>query len=120
MLKKFSLWLIVFGLSFFLETMEVAKQGNAFLIMYVGTTGIIITIGIIIDLIVGSKSEKRKKILKASILLYCISNITMLLIASLVTHLFNVDYFIAFQIITLGECLSNNLKLPKEDNHESF
>lgn len=42
MLKNFGIWFVCFGLSFLAESFGLASQGFAFLIIFLGTIGLII------------------------------------------------------------------------------
>lgn len=69
MLKNFGIWFVCFGLSFLAESFGLASQGFAFLIIFLGTIGLII------------------------------------FATWAATQLFDVDFYVAFQIMTFGQCL---------------
>lgn len=121
MLKKFAWWFICFGLSFLVaDVFGWTDQGRAFLYIYLGADALIIAILIIIFLIAGIAFRKKLLALGASF----ISIIVLIVVLAITlfatwgaTKLFNVDFFVTFQIMTFGECLagSSNSKSKSED-----
>lgn len=110
MLKKFALWFICFGLSFLIESIGWTEQGKAFLFIDLGATGLIIAFLIIACLFAfDSIGEQIGLSVIAAVLLG--AEIVVILFATWVaTKLFNVDYYVAFQIMTFGQCLCSSDK----------
>lgn len=105
MLKKFTLWFIYFGLSFLVESIGWAEQGKAFLFIYLGAIGLIIALLILGYIFTGNGLGERIGIPIIAVVLYG-AVIAIILFATWgATKLFNVDYYVAFQIMTFGQCL---------------
>ncbi len=105
MLKKFALWFICFGLSFLVESIGWAEQGKAFLLIDLGATGVIIALFILICLFAGDSLGERIGFSVLAAVVYG-AVIAIILFATWgATKLFNVDYYVAFQIMTFGQCL---------------
>ena len=105
MLKKFALWFICFGLSFLVESWGWAEQGKAFMIIDLGATGLIIAILILICLFGGDGLGERLGIPVVLALVYAGVMVVILFATWGATQLFDVNYYVAFQIMTFGQCL---------------
>ena len=105
MLKKFALWFICFGLSFLVESWGWAEQGKAFMIIDLGATGLIIAILILICLLGGDGLGERLGIPLLLVLAYVVKMAIILFATWAATQLFDVDFYVAFQIMTFGQCL---------------
>ena len=108
MLKKFALWFICFGLSFLVESWGWAEQGKAFMIIDLGATGLMIAIEI---LIFGGDGLGER--LGTLAIVYAGLMVIILFATWGATQLFDVDYYVAFQIMTFGQCLC--LSSKKDD-----
>ncbi len=111
MLRKFALWFICFGLSFLAESLGLAKQGKAFLVIYLGVAGLIIALWILICLSAGDDLGEWIGFTVIAAIVYGIVIAISLFATWGATKLFSVDYYVAFQIMTFGQCLcSSNRK----------
>lgn len=108
MLKKFALWFIYFGLSFLVEIIGWAEQGKAFLFISFGVP--IIALLILVCLFVGDGLEERIVILVIAAVAYGAKIAITLFVTWVATKLFNVDYYVAFQIMAFGQCLCSSNK----------
>ena len=109
MLKKFATWFIVFGLSFLVsEVFEWTEQGKAFLYINLGIQ-VVIIIGLIIVLIVAGHKARESAVtntVSALMVLLTAGILAIILFATWgATKLFDVDFFVAYQIMTFGQCL---------------
>lgn len=118
MLKKFALWFVCFGLSFLVsDVFGWTDQGRAFLYIYIGESIIVILALIVLMLIAGV--IQRIKFLATTVSIVTIF-ITIGVVAFLVfatwgaTKLFDVDFFVTFQIMTFGQCMCPSTS-KKED-----
>lgn len=108
MLKNFALWFICFGLSFLFESFGWAEQGKAFLFINLGAIGLIIALLILVYLFTGDGLGEQIGIPVIAAVIYG-AVITVILFATWgATKLFNVDYYVAFQIMTFGQCLCSS------------
>lgn len=114
MLKKFALWFICFGLSFLVaDVFGWTDQGRAFLYIYLGADVVIVAIFVIILLIAGIAFREKLLALGGSF----VSIIVLIIVLAITlfatwgaTKLFDVDFFVTFQIMTFGSCLTGNSK----------
>ena len=113
MLKKFAVWFICFGLSFLIESWGWAEQGKAFMIINLGAAGLIIAIIILIFLLGGDGLVEQLGIPVLLALVYAGLMVVILFATWGATQLFDVDYYVAFQIMTFGQCLCSS---SKKDN----
>ena len=118
MLKKFAVWAIAFALSYFVASLGWAEQGEAFLYIYLGAQ-ILLIIAIILIIMIGGAIVKEKMLaggVSGIIILATIFIVAVTLLATWVaTQLFNVDYFVVYQIMTFGQCLSGSSKSSSDD-----
>ena len=119
MLEKFKLWFICFGLSFLVESIGWAEQGKAFLFIDLGATGLIIAYLILGCIFAGDSLEKQIVIpVIAKVVVYG-AVIAIILFATWgATKLFNVDYYVAFQIMSFGQCLYSSNKKNKKNKKD--
>lgn len=113
MLKKFALWFICFGLSFLVESWGWAEQEKAFLYINLGASIIIILVVIAILVFVGLVGNCAAEANGISFLVALINagTVAILLFATWgATKLFGVDFFVAYQIMTFGQCLCPDSK----------
>lgn len=105
MSKKFVLWFICFVLSFLVEIFGWTEQGRAFLYLDCGALGMIIALIVLLYLLGGSKSLEEIKDSITQIVI-CAIWVGIILFASWgATKLFDVDFFVAYQIMRFGQCL---------------
>ncbi len=110
MLKKVALWFIYFGLSFLVESIGLAEQGKAFLFINFGVPGLIIALLILVCPFVGDGLEERIVIPVIAAVTYGAKIAITLFVTWVATKLFNVDYYVAFQIMAFGQCLCSSNK----------
>lgn len=113
MLRKFALWFICFGLSFLISgVFGWTKQGKAFLYIHLGTNIIIVlacpVICIIVSFAKKCVTEEIGAISVITILVTVVSLAIILFTTFGPTHLFDIDFFVAYQIMTLCQCLCSN------------
>ena len=114
MLKKFALWFIVFGLSFLVsDVFGWTEQGKAFLILYLGIDILIILVLAIVAKSTGQVYGFSTKANVVSFILVLIAaEVTVIILFAtwVATKMFNVDFYVAYQIMTFGQCLYTNSK----------
>lgn len=113
MLRKFALWFICFGLSFLISgVFGWTKQGKAFLYIHLGTNIIIVlacpVICIIVSFAKKCVTEEIGAISVITILVTVVSLAIILFATWGATQLFDIDFFVAYQIMTLCQCLCSN------------
>ena len=117
MVKKFVLWFISFGLSFLVASWGWTEQGKAFLFINLATTILLLLFILVIFLIsifVGQCDLLISGLTFTTILL-ATGTIAISLFATWgATKLFDIDFFVAYQIMTFGQCLCPNNK-KKDD-----
>ena len=102
MIINLIVWLTILALSFLVESIGIAKQGLVFLVLYMVL--LIIVLPLLFYAIV--------KIVKPESYTFTWS-ITIILapfVAFLASKFFNTDFFITFELITLGQCLISSQK----------
>lgn len=106
-------WFIYFGLSFLVQRWGWTEQGKAFLYIYTAVS-IIILIAINASVLVVGKAYRiprkdSRKFLNANLI--AVALYASALLASWgATKIFNIDYYVAFQLLTLGSCLGTSKK----------
>ena len=113
MLKKFALWFICFGLSFLVQSWGWAEQGKAFLYIDLGISVLIIVVFIAIMVIAGLANGFAAEAGGVSFLTILITAgaIAIALFATWgATKLFDVDFYVAYQIMAFGQCLCTSSK----------
>jgi len=98
MLKKFALWFICFGLSFLVESFGWTEQGRAFLYIECGTIGVIIALLVLVCLFGGSGALERFGLPMSLLIIYAVSVGIALFATWGATKLFDVDFFVAYQM----------------------
>lgn len=112
MLKKFATWFIVFGLSFLVsDVFGWTEQGKAFIYINLGVS-IIIIIGLVIVLIIAGLVRREvawANTVSFVIVLVKAGKVAFILFATWgATKLFGVDFYVAYQIMTFGQCLCDS------------
>lgn len=108
MLKNFATWFIFFGLSFLVESWGWTEQGKAFLYLKLGVSIAIILIVLGLLLIAGFATGEKLAASGLSLIgvLYATGLIAIILLATYgATLIFGVDFYVAYQIMTFGQCL---------------
>ena len=118
MLKKFASWFIVFGLSFLVSNLfGWTEQGKAFFYIHLGARVVVILILNVILIIAGlatGSAAKAGGVSFSAIILTATAMAIALFATWGATKLFDVDFFVAYQIMTFGQCLCTNIK-KKDD-----
>lgn len=113
MLKKFATWFIVFGLSFLVSNVfGWTEQGKAFLYIHLGL-GVVILLGLALILVIAGHATRDIKAQKVSFLLVVVTAATLAITLFATwgaTKLFGVDFYVAYQIMTFGQCLCGSNK----------
>ena len=114
MLKNFALWFICFGLSFLVsDVFGWTEQGKAFLYINLGTGIIIILALIVIAIIAGIANGS---VAEANGISFLVVVVTAGLLAITLfatwgaTKLFGINFYVAYQIMTFGQCLRTEKK----------
>lgn len=113
---------VCFGLSFLVKSFGWTEQGKAFFYINIGAVGLLIAVFILIVLFMGSGALEK---LGISIVLVIFSAIIIgitLFATWGATKLFDVDFYVAFQIMGFGQCLctSNKKIKSKLDKSANF
>ncbi len=113
MLKKFTVWFTCFGLSFLVSNVfGWTEQGKAFLYINL-VPGILALIVILIIAGLASGSETKKKSFLVVLVTAGVLAITLFATWG-ATKLFGIDFFVAYQIMTFGQCFCIDSK-KKDD-----
>lgn len=115
MLKKFALFFIVFGLSFLVQSFGWTDQGRAFLYIELGAAGLIILAVVLIALFAGDGVGERLGIPVIAVIIYAVVIGIELFATWGATKLFDVDFFVAYQIMSFGQCLCGSSSKKDED-----
>lgn len=113
MLGKFVAWFVCFGLSFLVQNWEWTEQGKAFLYIHIGVSVFFVLLPIVLLIISGMATKFPEKIGGTSFIVILITTavIGVTLFATWgATKLFNVDFYVVYQIMTFGQCLCPNKK----------
>lgn len=117
MFKKFVKWFIIFGLSFLVsDVFDWAEQGKAFFYIDIGIVAVMILIGIIIVMITDNADAGVVAGASFLTLLITAGVVAIILLATWgATKLFDVEFFVAYQIMTFGKCLCGDTNKKKDD-----
>ena len=113
MLRKFALFFITFGLSFLVQSFGWTDQGTAFLWIDIGVTTLLIALIILICLLAGDGVGEKLGLSIIVAVIYAVELGICLFATWGATKLFNVDFAVAFQIMSFGQCLCG--KTTKKD-----
>ena len=116
MLRKFAWWFIVFGLSFLAQDLGWADQGTAFIWLELGGMAILIAFIIIVCLFAGDGLGEKFGFSFVIAIIYAISLGIVLFATWGATKLFDIDFAVAFQIMTFGQCLCGSGSKKDKDN----
>ena len=114
MLRKFELFFITFGLSFLVSHWGWTDQGTAFILIYIVASALIIAFIILIWLFAGDEIDEKLGDSMVIEMIYAIDLCNCLIATWGATKLFPVDFAVAFQIMSFGQCLCGNT-LKKDD-----
>ena len=119
MLKRFATWFIVFGLSFLVsDVFHWTEQGNAFLYIHLGIT-VVLILGLVVVLVIGgiaTRESAEANAISFLLVLLTAGTLAITLFATWgATKLFGVDFYVAYQIMTFGQCLCTENKKKDDD-----
>lgn len=113
MLKKLLGWFIIFCISLFIEALGIASQGQAFFCIKMAGTILISLIIVAIVLLAGLLTNEF--LIANGISLILIWKILktlaiILLVAWIASSIFNINFFIVYELLELGWCFINTDK----------
>lgn len=115
-MAKIITWFTIFGLSFLVSFLQWAEQEKAFLYIYIGYVILIFLITIFINFFNIYSFKERFKLSFLTIGVMFVNIIIILFSTWVATKLFNVDYYITFEIMLFGACLCSSNSSKKERN----
>ena len=116
MLRKFAQWFICFGLSFLVQNWGWTAQGTAFIWLHLICKLSLIIISLLLCLFVG-EGFGEKFGLSFALALGGALVVGVILFATWgATQLFNIDFAVAFQIMTFGQCLCSSESSKSKNN----
>lgn len=106
MLKKFATWFIVFGLSFLVsDVLNWTEQGKAFLYIHLGY-GVVILVVLWVITRLATRNVAEANGISILFVFVTAGSLAITLFATWgATKLFGVDFYVAYQIMTFGQCL---------------
>lgn len=110
MLEKLKTWFIVFSISFLVSWLGWAEQGKAFFFIYLGVSTIIICVSVAIIVIAGFVTDLAAVTNGLSflvVLFFAASIAITFLVTWIISKVFGIDFYVAYQILTLLNCLFN-------------
>lgn len=108
MIAKFVWWFIVFALSFLAQNAGMAAQGTAFFYIHFGVQVIILAIFALLFFIAGDDFATKIEASSVVIIFSAIALALVLFLPWVISKLFNVDFFLAYQIVSFISCVFNN------------
>ena len=109
MLKQLITWLVCFGLSFVVQGLGWAEQGKAFMWMHMGAG---VLLAVIVAILFAMTLRESFTILVGSVLMTALMGVIVLLfpigLAWVGSKLFAVDFYVVYQIMSLGACFIPN------------
>ena len=115
MLRKFALFFITFGLSFLVQSFGWTDQGTAFIFIDIGFVTLIIAFIILICLFAGDGIGEKLGLSFLVAILYAVELAITLFATWGATKLFPVDFAVAFQIMSFGQCLCRDVSKKNSD-----
>ena len=117
MFENFISWFICFILSLITHALGLANQEKSFFFIHIGYAIFLMLVSLSLTIFYFGKDS-----LRPSLAIICISaiNIAIILFTTWgISKFFNVDFFVTYGIITIGQCLStNNQNQAKSKNKE--
>ncbi len=110
MLKRLALFFVTFGLSFLIESLGWTDQGRAFLCIDLISEAAVFLLIVLVLLFAGNSFAKKIGWSSLTILIFAASTAVGLFATWGATKLFNVDFFVAYQIMSFGQVLCAPLK----------
>ena len=103
--SNFVKWFIVFGLSFLVSSWEWTEQGKAFLYIHLGIVAVVVLLVICCCLIGGYNGFEKIGLTTIAAIITAVAAAGVLFATWGATKLFDVDFYVAYQIMTFGQCL---------------
>lgn len=104
MIGKFVLWIIAFVLSFPLGNMGLLDQGKTFLCIYLIASSAFFVLKIIMHALDNDFSQRWARPLIMD-LVYILEIVVTIGATWIVSKIFNIDFYVVYQIMTLGQCI---------------
>lgn len=108
MLKRLALFFVTFGLSFLVESLGWTDQGRAFL--YIDLILVMLELLLALMIVLFDSFAKKIKCSLLTILIFVAGTAVSLFATWGATKLFNVDFFVAYQIMSFGQVLCAPVK----------
>ncbi len=109
MLRRLITWLVCFGLSFVVQSLGWAEQGKAFIWMHMGA---MVLVAVSVAILFALTLRESFVILIGSALMTGLMSVISLLLpiglAWVGSKLFDVDFYVVYQIMSLGACFIPN------------
>ena len=109
MLKRLITWLVCFGLSFVVQGLGWTEQGKAFMWINLGAT-VLVAVIVAISLVLMVRESFAISVV--AVLMTTLSSVIALLLpiglAWVGSKLFDVDFYVVYQIMSLGACFIPN------------
>ena len=104
MVKRFLVWFLVFGLSYLVQALGLVAQGTAFVWLHFGG----FALGALFVVLFGGWALAKAS-RPAIAVLTCLSMIPVicfpLFITQIAAEIFAIDFVLAYQVMTFGQCL---------------
>lgn len=111
MVKKFIIWFLCFGASFLIDHLGWMEQGKAFMYISLSIDIILVLLCFIYTIILCFDDSNHIEDSTLNIALKSFGTIIIALIATWgASKIFNLDFYIIYQIMTFGQCWSNTQK----------
>lgn len=108
MLKKFGYWFLCFGLSYLIQSLNWMEQGKAFLMIHLSVSAVLLLICLIIYLFLGNDLGQHLSFSFVTIGIMAFTIAITLFATWIATKIFNVDFYVAYQIMVFGRCLCSS------------
>lgn len=109
-ISNFIIWFSCFGLSFLLNALFDVNQGKAFIFFHLEIDFIFLIIFILMAIFGAIKRDSYFYDSLEAVLSIALPLIVIFFSTWMASKLFNIDFYLAYQLMTFGRCLSNNRK----------
>lgn len=107
MIKRFLGWFAVFGISYLIQSLGWADQGTAFVWLHFGCRALFVVLLILFG--GWMISEATHPVIAFPTVLVMLVEVAIPLLATwAATAIFNIEFGVAYQIMTFGQCLIAN------------
>lgn len=110
MLKRLALFFVTFGLSFLIESLGLTTQGRAYLCIDLTLKTVAYLLIVLVWIFAENSFAKKIGWSSLTILIFAASTVVSLFATWGATKLFDVDFFVAYQIMSFGQVLCAPLK----------